>query len=146
MGHHSPVNSYSDYVNKWKKAIKEAYAVASCRSRAAGERNKAHYDLKAKYVDLQSNDRVLVRDLSERGGPGKLRSYWENDVHRVICRKEVQRENGTGPVRVLIGIYYSSVTIDQLIRMRLRNKPSQFVVVVIEIVIPIVRVQLYKFL
>ena len=108
MGHHSPVNSYSDYVNKWKKAMEEAYAIASRRSRAAGERNKANYDLKAKSVDLQPNDRVLVRNLSERGGPGKLRSYWEKDVHRVIRRKdnmspvyEVQRENGTGPVRVL---------------------------------------------
>ena len=108
MGHHSPVNSYSDYVNKWKNAMEEAYAIASRRSRAAGERNKANYDLKAKSVDLQPKDRVLVRNLSERGGPGKLRSYWEKDVHRVIRRKdnmspvyEVQRENGTGPVRVL---------------------------------------------
>ena len=108
MGHHSPVNSYSDYVNKWKNAMEEAYAIASRCSRAAGERNKANYDLKAKSVDLQPNDRVLVRNLSERGGPGKLRSYWEKDVHRVIRRKdnmspvyEVQRENGTGPVRVL---------------------------------------------
>ena len=86
----------------------EAYAIASRRLRAAGERNKVHYDLKAKSVDLQPNDRVLVRNVSERGGPGKLRSYWEKDVHRVIRHKdnmspvyEVQRENGTGPVRVL---------------------------------------------
>ena len=108
MGHHSPVNSYSDYVNKWKTAMEEAYAIARRRSRAASERNKAHYDLKDKSIYLQPNDRVLIRNLLERGGPGKLRSYWEKDVHRVIRRKdnmspvyEVQRENGTGPVRVL---------------------------------------------
>ena len=88
--------------------MEEAYAIASRRSCAAGERNKSNYDLKAKSVDLQPNDRVLVRNLSERGGPGKLRSHWEKDVHRVIRRKdnlspvyEVQRENGKGPVRVL---------------------------------------------
>ena len=88
--------------------MEEAYAIASRRSCAAGERNKSNYDLKAKSVDLQPNDRVLVRNLSERGGPGKLRSYWEKDVHHVIRRKdnlspvyEVQRENGKGPVRVL---------------------------------------------
>ena len=28
MGHHSPVNSCSDYVNKWKKAMEEAYTYA----------------------------------------------------------------------------------------------------------------------
>ena len=67
MGHHSPGNSYSDYVNKWKQAMEEAYAIAGRRSHAAGERNKTHYDLEAKSVDLQPYDRVLVRNMSARG-------------------------------------------------------------------------------
>ena len=65
MGHHSPVNSYSDYVHTWKKAMEEAYAIASRRSRTAGERDKEHYDVKAKSVDLPPNDRVLVQNFSE---------------------------------------------------------------------------------
>ena len=107
-GQHSPVGNHSEYVKKWKQAMEEAYALASKRSSAAGERNKARYDMKARSIDLQPNDRVLVRNLSERGGPGKLRSHWEKDIHRVIRRKdnmspvyEVQREDGTGPFRVL---------------------------------------------
>ena len=51
MSHHSPVNSYSDYVNKWKNAMEEAYAIASRRSRAAGEKNTAHQNSFVYLVD-----------------------------------------------------------------------------------------------
>ena len=53
MGHHAPVNSYTNYVNKWKQAMEEAYTVASRCWCAAGKRSKSHYDLRAKSIDLQ---------------------------------------------------------------------------------------------
>ena len=108
ISNQTDAGTYSEYVKKWKTAMENAYEIARKRSSTAGHRNKHRYDLKLQPVDLQPNDRVLVRNLRERGGPGKLRSFWENEIHVVIRRKdplspvyEVQREDNTGPIRVL---------------------------------------------
>ena len=50
---------------------------------------------------------MLVRNLSERGGPGKIRSYWEQVAYTVVKRPRkspvyiVKKENGQGTERVL---------------------------------------------
>ena len=49
----------------------------------------------------------MVCNLRECGGPGKIRSYWEEKVHEVVAINEdspvysVKAEDGTGKVRVL---------------------------------------------
>lgn len=88
--------------------MKEAYDIASKNVKKTTARGKAYYDQKRQSSVLSPGDRVLVRNMSERGGPGKLRSYWEEQIHVVVSQKgenspvyEVKPERGTGRGRIL---------------------------------------------
>lgn len=99
--------TYSEYVKNWQNRMRQAYEIASKTAAREALRGKKGYDKKIHRVDLLPGGRVFVRNLSERGGPGKLRSYWENKVHVVLKRRskdspvyEVAPEGG-GKSRVL---------------------------------------------
>ena len=101
-------SSHSDYAEKWRSRMTEAYQLASKSSSKAGVRSKMLYDKKVYGADLHPGCRVLVRNLNEKGGPGKLRSFWEDQVYIVVQRRhhdspvyELKPENGKGRVRVM---------------------------------------------
>lgn len=73
--------SYEDYVSHWKRKMQEAYQIAARNADKGAARGKAHYDKKVQGRDLQPGDRVLIRNLTPRGGPGKIKSLWENQVY-----------------------------------------------------------------
>ena len=81
--------------------------MASQHAKKRAAHNKQIYDCGLHGSQLTVGDRVLVRNLRERGGPGKIRSYWEEKVHEVVAINEdspvysVKAEDGTGKVRVL---------------------------------------------
>lgn len=96
------------YVQKWTECMREAYSIAKKNAKTAALKGKRHHDRGLSSVVLNPGDRVLVRNLSERGGPGKLRSYWESDVHVVVKRMskdspdyQVKSERGDQRCRIL---------------------------------------------
>ena len=68
----STSGTHSAYVKRWKSAMTEAYSLAAEKSRMSASKGKNFHDRKAHYSYMEPGDRVLARNLSERGGPGKL--------------------------------------------------------------------------
>ena len=66
--------------------MREAYDIASKRATESQSKSKMRYDQGIHHTVLEPGDRVLVRNLRERGGPGKLRSHWESKIHYVVKR------------------------------------------------------------
>ena len=66
--------------------MNEAYGLVIEETRGFQSQNKRNYDKRATSTVLTEGDRVLVRNLSEKGGPGKLRSYWE-EIYIVLSEK-----------------------------------------------------------
>ena len=79
------------------------------------------HDKKANIITLLPGDRVLVKNF-EKGGPGKIRSYWEQTVYRVVKQLNddapvytVEPETGNGKQRTLhrtLLLPYDSLPID----------------------------------
>ena len=69
--------------------MKNAFQVANQHIEQAGLANKRRYDAKIRAVPIGVGDRVLVRNLGERGGTGKLRSWWEQKIYEVVSINEL---------------------------------------------------------
>ncbi|KAI3360774.1 hypothetical protein L3Q82_013008 [Scortum barcoo] len=81
--------------------MKEAYEIASTTAQKEAAKGKRYYDQKVYGAQLHPGNRVLLRNLKERGGPGKLCSHWEDAVYVVVSQKnpdmpvyEIKPENG----------------------------------------------------
>lgn len=100
--------NHHNYMEKWKQGMEEAYEITRENAHKAATRSKRHYDSKVRSSVLQPGARVLVRNLTPRGGPGKLRNHWEDTVHTVVRQVstdipvyELRPEKGKGRSRIL---------------------------------------------
>jgi len=65
--------------------MQEAYKLAAEKSGKRKSQDVRRHDNKRPCSNaLEAGDRVLVKNMSERGGTGKLRNFWEKQVHIVV--------------------------------------------------------------
>lgn len=79
-----PFCNQKEYVQKWKYGMEEAYKIARECAQKSADRSKNNFDNKVRSNTLQQGGRVLVKNLTPRGGPGKLRNFWEDSIHIVV--------------------------------------------------------------
>ena len=80
--------SLSDYVKTWKLRMKQAFEIAAKHTDDKRRKRRDKHNLSAKLEPLEIGTRVLVRNLTERGGTGKLRSFWEEKIYKIIDQKD----------------------------------------------------------
>ena len=80
--------SHEQFVQEWKKSMEEACRVARENIEKSAEYNKKYYDKKAKSVEISVGDHVLMENVREKGGTGKLKSFWEENIFSVTEKKE----------------------------------------------------------
>ena len=77
--------THSKFVHDWKDQMSQAYKIVSTKSCCRKHKDIARHDSKGPLtVVLEKGDRVLIRNLSVRGGTEKMRSFWEDKVYVII--------------------------------------------------------------
>ena len=109
--------TYKQYVGNWQRKMNEAFALANRGTEKSQQYNKKQYDSRARSVDIEVGDRVLVQNCrklwefkegKKKTGTGKLASFWEQNVYVVVGKRanlpvyEVRRHGSpTSQVRVV---------------------------------------------
>ncbi|XP_066934618.1 uncharacterized protein [Clytia hemisphaerica] len=86
--------TYDQYINDWKDQMQEAYEIAFERASKKKANDTRRQAEKPCLAPLLPGDRVLLKNVKERGGPGKLRSHWERRVYRI--------QESQGPVYTVV--------------------------------------------
>ena len=80
--------NYHNFIQIWKVQMKEAFKIAEENTKKRRSSDKRQRDLKATLEPLEVGGRILVKNITERGGPGKIRSFWEQKIYRIKEEKD----------------------------------------------------------
>jgi len=75
---------YRQFVKKWQESMKSAISIVNKNSKLSRKHNEKSYNKKIHGNELIKGDKVLLRNFKEKGGTGKLRSYWEDQIYLVV--------------------------------------------------------------
>lgn len=96
-----------NYVDKLQERLENAYKVAADEAERSAQKQKKHYDKRARAGVLQVGDRVLVKILAF-DGRHKISNRWEEHPYVVTKQHDpaipvytVRREDGEGRTKVL---------------------------------------------
>ena len=82
-----PHSTHKQYLENWKEVMEDAYAAALQNSTYRKKHDKEiTLQARQRLDKLEQGDKVLVRNLTQRGGPGKLRPYWEPEIVEVVSQ------------------------------------------------------------
>ena len=99
--------TYDKYVENWQQAMKDAYNIVSDNIQKPNNRNKTSYEKNVLGSELKVGDQTLVKNVSERGRTGKLKSFWEHksykvvSVHKDLPIYQIQPEEGGSKIRTV---------------------------------------------
>ena len=80
--------TYPEYLKQWRTAMQDAHRLAADKAGHSATKSRMQYNKKFRTSELKQGDRVLVKNLLEKGGPGNLRSFWENTIYEVVAGKD----------------------------------------------------------
>ena len=81
--------THDQFVNTWETSMQEALKIVDDTTKQNRRRSTVYYNKKVFGSEIQIGDRVLLRNMGERGGTGKLRSYWEEKIY-VVVNKDIK--------------------------------------------------------
>ena len=97
---------HNEYITRVREELREAYRLASNRSKVACASQKEGYDKKVRGVTPEAGDAVLVRKLGIKG-KHKIKDKYESEIYIVVAKDPdlpvytVKRGDGVGKERVL---------------------------------------------